>query len=375
MAGETDVSELDPRDATPGPNRALAVAVALAILAVAAVFSGPLFGPAPSTPSPVATPAASPDRWSAIRRPLSLPALPDDGSCPASGEARDPAGPGLAPLPGFGPVFPFGAFHAGRLYYDRENWPWDSLSLAWVAREDEVTDALVRGRRLDGPGEVGFGDNRDPVGEMRLAAGDVEPLVPGWVMYRADTTRVRQPGCYALQIDTPRSSQAVVFEARHTDDAVAELLARPVEQGAIPPDACEQIQPLDVAPFANGALGAGPAYLAWQTAIVEAGPISLSAAPSRNDWHLVQAAPWLVDPRDRGPVVVRSASELEIRFGGTSADQSVLVLPVASGIRGDEGPGWRSFFSELWIREPGCYALQVDLLTASYSFAAFEVVP
>jgi hypothetical protein len=370
--------ELEP---TRGPNRALAAAVALGVLAVAAVLSGPIFGPPAASPSPSPSPAAAteaPDRWAALRRPLALPSVGLDGSCPSTGVVLRSAD--LAPLPWPGRVVPFGAFHAGRLYYDEDSARWDSLSLFWVG-DGQARDALVRGRSLDGTMDVGFGDGLDPLLEMQLDGAETQALVPGWSLFHADVTRVQRPGCYGLQIDTATDSTLVVFEARHAAEAVVEMLERPLTRLDMPPDACSQVQPGAQAPF--GALGEGPVFLALQNGSGTPAPISLSQEPSQepaqepsqDGWRRVGRLSWLIDPRYRGPVVIRSATAAQIRFGGTSDDRAALELPVTSFIHGDEEPGWRNFISDAWVREPGCYAMQVDLLTGSSAFAAFQVVP
>jgi hypothetical protein len=359
-----------------GPNRVVAGAVAIVVLAVAALLSGPIFGPgvpsgsAPPTSSlrPAAT--TTPDLWAALHRPLALPSLGLDGSCPTTGVALRSAD--LAPLPWPGRVVPFGAFHAGRLYYDADSAQWDSLSLFWVG-DGQPRDALVRGRSLDRTMDVGFGDGLDPLLEMRLDGTEAEALVPGWSLFHADVTRVQQPGCYGLQIDSDTASIVVVFEARQAIEAVADMLARPLTPVDTPPDTCSRIEPTVRAPF--GALGEGPVYLALQNGPGIAVPISLSQAPSEDGWHRVRRLPWLIDPRYRGPVVIRSATAAEIRFGGTGDDRAALVLPVTAFIHGDEAPGWRTYNSDAWVRAPGCYAVQVDLLANSSVFTAFEVVP
>src|SRR5439155_22053442 len=197
-----------------------------------------------------------------------------------------------APLPWRGPVVPFGAFHAGRLYYDADAARWDSLSLFWVG-DGQPRDAIVRGRSLDGTMDVGFGDASDPLLEMRLDGGLTEGLVPGWSLYHAAVTRVQEPGCYGLQVDTADESSVIVFEARHTDDAEAEMLARPLRLLAMRPDPCATIEPGPSAPF--GALGEGPAYLAWQHGPGLADPISLSEMPSQDGWFQVGRLSWLID--------------------------------------------------------------------------------
>ena len=363
------------RDPEPirGPSRVIAGAIAIGVLAVAALLSGPIFGPSAASPSaqipsPVPSAAtASPDRWAALRRPLALPSLGLDGSCPTTGVILRSAD--LAPLPWPGSVVPYGAFHAGGLYYDADAARWDSLSLFWVS-DGQPQDALVRGRSLDGTMEVGFGDALEPALEMRLDGGAAEELVPGWSLYHADIARVQETGCFGLQIDTATSSTLVVFEARHAEDAEAEMQARPLKLTDGGPDACSTIDQTEGARF--GALGEGPAYLALQNRGV---PISLSQTPSQDGWHEVATLRWLIDPRERGPVVIRSATEAQIRFGGTGDEQAALSLPVTSFTHGEEAPGWRTYNSDAWVRTPGCYVVQVDLLTSSSVFPALKVVP
>ncbi|MDQ6778779.1 MAG: hypothetical protein M3071_21715, partial [Actinomycetota bacterium] len=73
---------------------------------------------------------------------------------------------------------------------------------------------LVRGRRLGGPGAVGFGARLVPVDELQLEAPGVyspgEPL--GWRAWLA-LIRVRRSSCCAYQIDGTRFSPVIVFEA------------------------------------------------------------------------------------------------------------------------------------------------------------------
>jgi hypothetical protein len=364
------------RESIRGPNRVLAGAVAVGVLAVAALLSGPIIGPGAASPSArpsstVTAVTATLDPWAALRRPLALPSLGLDGSCPTTGvvlRSHD-----LAPLPWPGRVVPFGAFHAGRLYFDEEASAWDSLSLFWVG-DGQPRDALVRGRRLGGTQgdglDLGFGDAFAPTLEMRLDGGEAEELVPGWSLYHADVARVQETGCYGLQIDTSTDSTLVVFDARHADEAVAEMLARPLKLTAMAPDACSTIDRTEGARF--GALGEGPAYVALQN---RGAPISLSQTPSQDGWHEIGTLGWLIDPRERGPVVIRSATDAQIRFGGTSDEQADLVLPVTSFTHGEEAPGWRSYNSVAWVRSPGCYGMQVDLLTNSSVFPVFQVVP
>lgn len=69
---------------------------------------------------------------------------------------------------------------------------------------------MIRGRRLDGPGELAFEDPALP--ELVLNTGTYEGQPGGWQDYPS-YTRVRVPGCYAYQIDTANGTWTVVFIA------------------------------------------------------------------------------------------------------------------------------------------------------------------
>ena len=155
------------------------------------------------TPPPAAVPAA-------LRRPLRLPGLRRDGSCPVSQAVGPPitqARRVAAVAVGDGPVYPvlFRAATDGRL--DR------SAVAYWDAPAPIGGPAIVRGHRLGRPGDrIAFQDGQE---RSRL----VHVLDPA-AAYPAGSqgrwwrpTRLRAgPGCYGLQIDGPGFSQVVVVE-------------------------------------------------------------------------------------------------------------------------------------------------------------------
>jgi hypothetical protein len=157
----------------------------------------------PTLPPPAAVPAA-------LRRPLRLPGLRRDGSCPTSPAVGPPvtsARPVAAVAVGDGPVYPvlFRAATDGRL--DR------SAVAYWDAPAPLGGPAIVRGHRLGRPGDrIGFQDGQE---RSRL----VHVLDPA-AAYPAGSrgrwwrpTRLRAgPGCYGLQIDGPGFSQVLVVE-------------------------------------------------------------------------------------------------------------------------------------------------------------------
>ena len=94
------------------------------------------------------------------------------------------------------------------------------LSLLWISRPTYHGPTLVRGRRLDGPGALGFGSGATPSPELRLPAGPwprtglrlrgalettfgrgtVIRGAPGWRVAMVPT-RIEKPGCYGVQVD------------------------------------------------------------------------------------------------------------------------------------------------------------------------------
>lgn len=146
---------------------------------------------------------AGDDVWASLRRPLALPALGVDGACvPRASSAA-------------GPVYAAGAANDGELH-GRLAKGW------WAVGPVYAGPVLVRGRRIDGPGELRF--PYDGAGtELRLADGAFagDPSVPhpngtretGW-RYWAPGAVVPADGCYAVQIDGRNFSEVLVMPAR-----------------------------------------------------------------------------------------------------------------------------------------------------------------
>ena len=73
----------------------------------------------------------------------------------------------------------------------------------------------MRGRQLDGPNELRFGDSADPSADLVLsdaATVRVGGSSLGWRNW-VSSTRLRAAGCYAYQVDTADGSQVMVFAA------------------------------------------------------------------------------------------------------------------------------------------------------------------
>jgi len=148
----------------------------------------------------------------ALRRPLRLPSLRPDGSCPATPVAGPPltrANRVAAVAVGDGPVYPvlFRAAVDGRL---------DRTSVVyWDAPTPLGGVVIVRGHRLGAPTDpIRFLDDRQELGLIHVldpAAGLPAGREGRW--WRTTLLRAGA-GCYGFQIDGPWFSQVLVVEFR-----------------------------------------------------------------------------------------------------------------------------------------------------------------
>ncbi len=179
------------------------------------------------------TPAPTNDPWAALRRPLKIPALPSNGSCPRSMGHEVRTGDAVGSFLGKGPAFPAllvpgRAAYDGRLpaRYDKgeQRHGWYGVKTLWVVKPSSAeAPILVRGGRLGGQGILrfaieGWGELGDTeslsdgtlIGtEFRLENGD--DSLTGWRHYPSRTL-FRSAGCYAFQLDGPSFTQLIVFE-------------------------------------------------------------------------------------------------------------------------------------------------------------------
>jgi hypothetical protein len=160
--------------------------------------------------------AAGTTPWKALHRPLVLKPLAAGAACPVS--APHPLDHGRLSGAGKGPIYTF----PSRLDpYDRHpEWLGSKTLWAWptalIARGERV---LVRGRRLDEPGTMGFQlgpqwDTAPLTAELRV---DTSQTVGSFSVSRWGTTvtmlLVRAPGCYGLQLDSARGTSTIVLRA------------------------------------------------------------------------------------------------------------------------------------------------------------------
>jgi hypothetical protein len=166
--------------------------------------------------------AGSRDAWSPLRRPLHMPTLTAGARCPVSradpgiraSGVKFPGSPGIGRGPvsaGLGPA-------SGLLYATRERpagGPWFGAKVFWYILPSYQGPALIRGRRLDGPQLVRFGPRRMPAPELRIDPGQTTSWEgqPAGSRGVPSTVRVKEPGCYAFQIDGASFSRIVVFIA------------------------------------------------------------------------------------------------------------------------------------------------------------------
>jgi hypothetical protein len=195
-------------------------ALMLGVVAIATFLIMACEEPSDTSPQPSRAPSqtSSPSGSVAqLRRPWAAPTIPTGTPCPVSTEVQQPD-PRLAPLLGTGPARAAGLGPGAVLDYESPaevgNWidrTWGGQKVLWAVDPAQVGPVLVRGRRLDGLGELAFEDPPRP--ELHLNTGSYEGQSGGWKDYPS-FTRVRAPGCYAYQIDTSAGTWSIVFAAR-----------------------------------------------------------------------------------------------------------------------------------------------------------------
>lgn len=154
--------------------------------------------------------------WSELRRPIEIPRLAAGASCPVTPATT--LSRAFAPAQGDGPLYPVGAagglqfiypVQPGQTWYPSE---WSGNKIAWTAPKTFRGRILIRGRQVDGPHILRFGEERLPMTEMRFMVTASDIGEDGWYQ-RGSTTRLRAPGCYAWQVDGRSFSYVVVFRA------------------------------------------------------------------------------------------------------------------------------------------------------------------
>jgi hypothetical protein len=161
----------------------------------------------------VRAPTANP-----LARPLHLPKIAAGAQCPrAMGHVVNQAF-GLAV--GAGPAYPvLGARARVDFIYpavEGQEWypsKWSGQKVLWVVDPAYDGPVLIRGRRIDAPGRLGFGRDSTPEWAMRIGGHASDSLTGGWRNFPS-YTRLKDNGCYAYQVDGRDFSYTIVFLAR-----------------------------------------------------------------------------------------------------------------------------------------------------------------
>jgi hypothetical protein len=168
-------------------------------------------------------PASSSDvvRWSALRRPLHLPVVAPGSRCPVSHvDRRVPwsririfGGSGI----GTGPVYPGLGAASGLMNATKDaqyGSQWQGQKVFWYVAPSYRGRVLIRGRRIDGSGWLGFNGMRVPSDELRIEPYDTVSWSgqPRFSRGIPSAVRALSSGCYAVQVDGKTFSKIVVFQ-------------------------------------------------------------------------------------------------------------------------------------------------------------------
>jgi len=146
-----------------------------------------------------------------LRRPLRLPNLRRDGSCPTTpvvGPAMTAARPVAAVAVGDGPIYPV-LFRAADGRLDQ------TAVVYWDAPKPLGGAAIVRGHRLGAPSDrIRFQDDQQELGLIHvLDPAAAHPAGRAGLWWRTTLLRAGA-GCYGFQIDGPGFSEVLVVEFR-----------------------------------------------------------------------------------------------------------------------------------------------------------------
>jgi hypothetical protein len=149
-------------------------------------------------------------RWDYLRaRPLAELRIAPGEPCPVTTETgRTSSHVGL----GRGPAYPIGTHNVIAVRMPPpDGWgpEWTGVKRVWLLDTRYAARALVRGFQLDGPNELRF--VRGPDWRAEKLLNPIREL-----QVESDTpslTRLREPGCYAYQVDGRTFKYHVIFEA------------------------------------------------------------------------------------------------------------------------------------------------------------------
>jgi DNA-binding CsgD family transcriptional regulator len=202
-----------------------AIAVTTAVLTGRSGDEGPAvarataFTPFPtSTATPPPTPFGGPAVAELAARPLLMPTLTTADVCPLL--APRTVNPTFGPATGSGPAYLVGLTTASarpNFYHGNARPPppyeeWGTAKTLVVIEPPEQGPVVLRGRRLDAAGTVAFEAGDAAVSQELILAAPHVGNAAGWFEDVFETL-VKDPGCYAIQIDGAGFSEVIVFQA------------------------------------------------------------------------------------------------------------------------------------------------------------------
>jgi hypothetical protein len=147
-----------------------------------------------------------------------IPHIAPGSACPITHAQRVSSDFGR--VQGLGPVYPGGSGTLLFTYPVPANYQWypsawGGQKVLWVGSPSYSGPVLIRGRQLDGPHLVRFGNAHNPSAELQLTASRASSQTwtgREWPSY----TRLRAAGCYGWQVDGTTFSDVIVFRAAIT---------------------------------------------------------------------------------------------------------------------------------------------------------------
>ncbi|MEO8457721.1 MAG: hypothetical protein ABI559_07915 [Chloroflexota bacterium] len=180
----------------------LAATVVFALALTVACGGGDDLTPSTVTPTPVGI-SSDPVFKTLLSRPLNLPSA-SGGDCPVTpAELLSPTSPFTV---GDGPIYTTG-LGSSTVLNVKAGGDWLVGNLQWEAPTTFAEKALIRGGRIDGGGQVGFGLSAPRSNDPDRAAVELDPASD--LAWSAEVF-VKSPGCYALQIDSETSDTDVI---------------------------------------------------------------------------------------------------------------------------------------------------------------------
>jgi hypothetical protein len=318
------------------------------------------------------------------RRPVHVPGLREDGSCPvnqqwtrATSIGMGVPGRGLF-LHGPGPVYPsMGRLHPGVLpvAFGSDPTKWARTKVVWKVSPAYSGPLLIRGHQVGGRHQVGFGGSpQHPWRELRIPFAYASGSHSAGGLMRVPTV-----GCYAWQFDGLGFSHTLVFRAmalphqpmrpRPHGPVWRKLSNRQIRLPHITAGATCPVTAKDT-PYHPHHVNLVPDYRLKHGKGYGAGPVfplaaDLSRFPLKARRHGIGSwyaggLGWGIDNRYRGPVLVRGRQldgHHQMRF------QTAMPAPRRHSLRfRSPRPDRtrRSFKTEIRVPTPGCYGWQID---------------